>query len=177
MTVYLDTETTGLPEMKGWGCYPDYRDTLGYANARVIQVGAIFGDKEFSMYVKPDGYTIENTFIHGITTSFAEENGKPFTEVAEELRSFMIGAKEIAGYNIDFDYHVLMAELCRYHLDPISLPRRDVMKKAKTTLNLYKHPKLVDLHYSLFKETFAAHCALQDCKATKRCDLELDALK
>ena len=49
MAMFLDTETSGLPNCNNlrWGVYPDYKDLDKYANARVVQFSMLITDKQY----------------------------------------------------------------------------------------------------------------------------------
>ena len=79
--IVLDTETSGLPVRKGWDVYhnPKQFDKY-YSDCRVIELGCIVFDDDaevlqYESLVIPNGFTINNSQYHGITTEKATKEG------------------------------------------------------------------------------------------------------
>ena len=95
MKLFIDFETTGLPEQKGFCKWYDYKELDKYDSSRIFEVGVIItndnGDivDRFESLVKPDNFsglepkTIE---ITGITDSEINSKGKPIREVFDILK-------------------------------------------------------------------------------------------
>lgn len=141
--VILDTETTGLPQLK--------------KNVEVIQVGAIStrGDVIVDELIKPK-YKIpqRTTKIHGIRNEDVE-NMPSFPEVHEELQSVFEG-KTVVAYKVAFEQQVL-ARSCSIHKLPELKPKRWLC-----ALKAYRA-------YRGFPESCpmpgAVHSAVDDCYA------------
>ena len=186
--LFFDTETNGLPR--------NYKASVSNSSnwPRLVQLAWIIADKEGnvlkkkSVIIKPDGFSIpaDAVAVHGITTERAQREGIPLTKVLEEFAADLIFAQHIVGHNIDFDQHVVGAELCRLGMDFNALIDKPCTCTMKTTTNFcaipnpntyfggYKWPSLQELYRKLFNRDFEdAHDALADITATKECFFEL----
>jgi len=186
--LFYDTETTGKPlkykapviDLSNW--------------PRLVQLAWIIADKEGnvlkkkSVIIKPDGFSIpaDAVAVHGITTERAQREGLPLKDVLEEFATDLSLAEHVVGHNIDFDQHVVGAELCRLGMDFNALMDKPCTCTMKTTTNFcaipnpntyfggYKWPSLQELYHKLFNRDFeGAHDALADITATKECFFEL----
>lgn len=181
--LFFDVETTGLPP-KNANYETDFK-----VFPHIVQMAWIFGDTEKKFIILPDGWTIptEATLVHGITTEQALKEGTPLADV---LSYFLFDAEQsymVCAHNIYFDTSIIKANWLRLlgggdgfqelqrALDKSK--RIDTMSKSiKFVGACYpngrpgKWPKLEELFNKCFEgETFAAHDALEDCKALKRC--------
>ena len=184
---FFDTETTGIPR--------DYKASVQDTDnwPRLVQLAWILTDEEGnelkrkSAIIYPDGFAIPSDAVnvHGITTELAKRDGLPLQEVLEEFMQDFARAKEIVGHNIDFDQHIIGAELYR-----LGMPTQDILtKSAICTMRSYpyicrilgerinfnqKWPTLSELYYKIFhREILNAHDALGDVIATKECFFEI----
>ena len=112
----VDTETTGLPLRRN----QPPSSFNNWNNCRLVQVawqvhepntGALLSKQQ--LVVKPVGFDISNTHIHGITTEFAQEHGVLIGAVFDALASALSGVDVIVAHNVEFDKGVLLAELYR----------------------------------------------------------------
>lgn len=178
----FDSETTGLP-VKG----VDYSQF-----PHVVQLAWWINGVHKSYIVKPDGWEIpeEATKIHGITTEQALTEGVPFAKIADEYIHDCMVADIIIGHNIYFDSSIIKANILRlgmpnYYNDLVE-PAMDKSKRICTMMKTIKFvdakfengrggkfPRLEELYDKLFSETFPAHNAHEDVKATLRCVEEL----
>jgi DNA polymerase III epsilon subunit-like protein len=144
--------------------------------------------KKKSAIIRPDGFTIpyDASAIHGITTERALREGKPLKEVLEEFATDLSFASQVVGHNIDFDQHIVGAELYRLKMDYNTLLYKLCICTMKSSVNFcaipnpnsyyggYKWPSLSELYRKLFGRSFEdAHDALTDITATKDCYYEL----
>lgn len=186
----FDSETTGLPA-KG-AKYQTHYDTFPY----VVQLAWYFNGQFKNYVIKPNGWTIptEATEIHGIDTETALKSGRPFHIVADEFIHDCGQAEKIIGHNIYFDSSIIKANILRmkmpnYYNDVVE-PAMDKTKRICTMMKTIKlvnakfadgrggkFPKLEELYHHLFQESFPAHDALEDVKATLRCVEELIKLE
>lgn len=171
----LDTETTGFPNGR------DPKDWEKFNGARLIELGYIVYDatgkkiKEYDSLVKPDNWTITNTFVHGITQSDAIATGKPIEQVLAELSKDLDQVSAFVCHNINFDMDIIGAE--SYRAKQIDLANKIEAKRKICTMELgkkfmkaNKRPKLVELYKFLFKQEFKQdHRALSDCVACADC--------
>ena len=186
--LFFDTETTGVPKL--------YKAPITNSSnwPRLVQLAWIMADKngnvlkKKSVIIKPSGFTIPSdaAAVHGITTERAQREGQPLDTVMEEFMNDMQLAASVVGHNIDFDMHIIGAELYRLDMDYDLLmdkPCTCTMKSStdfcaipnpNTYFGGYKWPSLQELYRKLFDRSFEdAHDALADITATKDCYFEL----
>ena len=182
----VDTETTGLPEKSDIGTLPSHTDLNKYKNARMIQIcWAIFDGNKLEeledFYVKPNGFKVENTNIHGITTEMCIKNGKKLNDVLIKFSQSVNKVKFIVGHNIAFDIEIICSELYRNKFDDVinlvkNKQRICTMQKSiplKVDGSL-KAPKLIKLYKYLFNKEFdGQHNAKYDVLATGEVFTEL----
>ena len=64
--------------------------------------------------------------VHGVTTEFAREHGRPAAEVVAEvieaLRGFFAAGIPVVAYNAPYDFTILKYEALRHGLDPLEEP-------------------------------------------------------
>lgn len=186
MILFFDTETTGLPPSKArWEV--DY-DSFPH----IVQLSWIMGDKEEDHIIRPDGWKIpeESTLIHGISHERAMDEGEDMAEVLSMFVEDCVVAEMLVGFNIYFDTSVVKANIlrtigrnyydCKADAALHKSKRYDLMFKtiklvrARNSRGGAKFPSLVELYNCLFGESFPAHNALEDVKATIRCYNELN---
>lgn len=179
----FDTETTGDPERTAqWDL--DYKDY-----PHIVQLAWMFGDKEETHIIFPDGWEIPDdaVAVHGITTEYAKEHGEPFEYVVDMFIQDCRAAAMICGHNIHFDTSVIKANILRefgwdyYDGNGVESAlfkgkRIDTMRPsmkwvdARMANGRLKFPRLEELYARCFPgETFPAHDALADVKACARC--------
>ena len=179
MNLFFDTETTGLPP-KGARYYSDFESF-----PHIAQIAWHY-HKYYNFIIKPNGWSIPDNMIHGITHEYATENGTDFNKTIELFINHCNQADQIIAHNIYFDTSVIKANIIRtyginsqfYELTEIALDKHkrfDTMYKTIKLVNARKEngsaklPTLEELHIKLFNESFQAHNALEDVKALKRC--------
>ena len=181
--LFLDTETTGIPDRAAkW-------DTDFEQYPHVVQIAWMHGCKVENHIIRPDGWEIPDDAkqVHGITTEYAMEHGEPFAAVVDMLIQDCHEAGLICGHNIHFDTGIIKAnilrELGREYYDANDVEsalfkgkRIDTMRSTMKWVNARFHfgrlkfPNLGELYDRCFPgETFEAHDALEDCKAVARC--------
>lgn len=191
MNICFDTETTGLPifgtdkngKRRRYG-FPKYTSTEAYDTARLVSISWIISQhdkvvEQSYFVVKPDGYVIspESQAIHGISMEDADRDGVPFSHILEELEKSFSACNALVAHNIDFDSHILKAELYRRAMEE-GAPRerylnlvekmnamREIctMKKGKEIMHSRKYPKLGELYQFLYDEEIEnAHNAMFD---------------
>jgi DNA polymerase III epsilon subunit-like protein len=120
----------------------------------------------FHRVIKPDGYRVEATEIHGITHDYAIEHGTPFAQVFEEFMTFVGPVETLVAHNSRFDENVLTSEVLRIGV-PIPFDKFTFV----CTNNMHKEMefspiKLIDLYTKIFGHGFdGAHDALNDARA------------
>lgn len=181
----FDTETNGLPLKKFNGVtrrnelYNPHTHLNAYFNSRVIQVGYCEYDKvthklisQYSTYIKPHDFEINNSHIHGITYQTASEKGIDMREVLNKLMTVLVKDDvTLLAYSIDFDINVLIAEAIRCrHQEFIkvftSKCKIDIADIAQKSLKLTKTPRLADVYNHMFGKAWVQeHDALKDTQA------------
>lgn len=186
MFLIFDTETTGLPRDKhapltdfdNWPRAVQLAWQLHHSDGELIETG--------NMIIRPDGFTIpfNAAKVHGITTEYAQKNGKPVSEVLEAFSVALTKAKYLVGHNVTFDLSILGAEYLRLNNENPLEKFLNIDTCTELTAGFcalpggrggkFKLPNLEELHRRLFDEGFGdAHNAAADVEATARCFLEL----
>lgn len=190
MTLFFDTETTGLPQ----SYTAPTSDSRNWP--RMVQLACIMTDsngqvrEQRNFIIKPQGYTIPSdaSAIHGITTDRAQREGVDLAVALSDFNDLVSQANTLVAHNMDFDEKIAGAEFYRIGMkDP--LPAKDrlcTMKSPRVIAHCaippvrygtYKWPKLGEMHYKLFGTNFQeAHNAAVDIQATVRCFWELRRL-
>ena len=198
--IVFDTETTGFPERAGFDKnYPPWA-IAHYAKCRMVQLAyqiyeikrgrrlTLIGSK--MMYVKPDGFAvpIESTNVHGFTTEFLVENGRPIREVLAEFEKDLQGCVLLVGHNVEFDKNVVGSEAYRTGLGEFAgnfntstfvctMRSSKLFCSAVNDKGQVKFPRLSELYMKIYgKEPENQHDALGDVKATAACYIHLREL-
>ena len=184
--LFFDTETTGLP--KNWNAPIEQLENW----PRVVQIawqvydlqGKLIEEKEY--VIKPNGFEIpiEASNVHKITTQKAHEIGVDLSLILGIFSNAIKDSDLLVAHNYSFDYSIIGAELLRNGLEN-TLKNKEHICTMKSSTDFckisgpygYKWPKLEELHDILFSESFNAHDALDDIKATARCFWELYSKK
>ena len=196
--LFFDLETIGFVENTLYAqcnvedSYPDYKSN-NYDNARVVQIGWLF-QKQFNyekkinlnnieeLLVKPDGFEIKNSHIHGITHELADKYGMAISNVLEIFAKFIDETDYIIGYNIFFDINIMLNELHRLGMTK-SIDKILQLKSEQKILctgalsqkyidkyqnyKQYTIPKQIYVYEHLFKKKLSgAHNARNDILAT-----------
>lgn len=114
MTLFYDTETTGLPKYGQPSEHPD--------QPHLVELAAIMVDDEFRItdtfhaVIRPMGWNIppEVTRIHGITEAFASEHGIPEQDALASFLELAGKARLRVAYNEPFDARIIRIALKRY---------------------------------------------------------------
>lgn len=191
-TLVLDIETTGLPPKnstykKDFNDYP-YIVTIAW---KVNEEPT----KYFIINQEGREIPIETINIHGITNEMA--NASPHT-ICDVLKLLCLEGlfESVIGHNIYFDSSIIKANVLRMIKEgKIDEPfyilleeflhkdrRIDTMMSTIKFCNIpskfgAKWPKLTELYFVLFNETFEAHNAKEDVDATYKCYVKLKELK
>lgn len=183
--LFLDTETTGLPD---WRSPSDAKH-----QPHVIQAAAILTDEEgndlaeWSTIIKPGlGATMapEAFAAHGISLDRAEAEGVPLVDAWRHFLGLVDQANGIVGHNVSFDIRIMRIAGARATGAKweCPLPHRCTMRMATPILNLPptakmiaagfnkpKNPNLTECVRFFFDEDHSgAHDAMADVKASKR---------
>lgn len=203
IVMVFDTETSGLPKKRPGTYFSSYQDTEMYNMCRLVQFSGIIYDfdinetlAEFDYTIKPEGFVITNSNIHGITTDIANTNGIKintlFEKIIELFQKYNIS--KLVGHNVTFDINVTMSEMFRYMKKnqlvnfPIlrkieKLPYFCTMKNTveicklpfKNNNKRFKYPKLGELYQYVFGNMPEnLHNSMNDAIYTLECLIELD---
>ena len=176
--LFFDTETTGLP--KNWKAPVEQLDNWPRLVQIAWQVYNSNGDllEEHEYVIKPIGFTIpsEASAVHKITTEKALETGVDLLTILKVFSSSVKSCGLMVAHNYSYDYNIMGSELLRNGLEN-SLKDKEHICTVKASTEFckipgpygYKWPKLEELYDILFGESFNAHNALDDIKATARC--------
>jgi DNA polymerase III epsilon subunit-like protein len=176
----LDTETNGLPKMRGFNNYYPPWIFKYYDTARLIELAYIIynknGDKikEVSNLVTPIGFNIRNSEIHGITEEMAFQ-GKNIKEVFEEFKNDLKDVEILVAHNISFDINILLSEFYRQNnkelINIFKVKQKYcTMKKGMEFMKFYKYPKLIELYEFIYNEPcIQHHRALSDVVICSQC--------
>ena len=160
----IDVETSGLPSKRN--C--NYKDLDQYASARIVQLSMMLCNESYEeimlkdFIVRADGFSIDNSHIHGITNEISMSDGVVFTEVAEKLKDILSEVSCIIAHNADFDINVIKSELYRNGLSSIiaDIENKTVICTMKKTMDMVnaqgrygvKFPSLAELYLYVLKE-------------------------
>ena len=175
--IAFDTETTGLPKSRN--AKPSNLEA--YEECRLLSVALVEFDSNFneigSYYklIKPEGYPVKATEIHGITQEQADQEGESFDTVLAEILFMFSNVKAVVGHNIGFDLNVIASEMIRRNLSVDFLNDFEHVCTLKICKNIfYKSMKLSILYFNLFGRHFeGAHNALADARAAGEVFIEL----
>ncbi len=186
MFLIFDTETTGLPR--------NYNAPLSDSDnwPRMVQIAWQLHDKmgkllaSNSIIVKPEGYTIpfNAVQIHGISTERAYQEGENLKNVLQHFIAAVNQTTYLCGHNIEFDIHIVGAELLRCGIPNVFENKPIIDTKNDQTTNYcaipggkggkFKWPTLTELYVKLFNSKFEeAHNAAFDVQATARVFFEI----
>lgn len=182
MELFLDTETSGLPEK-----FAKYTDP-GFP--WIVQVAFIAAEnreivQEGNYLIKADGRKVNPRAaqIHGFTEVILDNEGVPEEQVCDVLEELFEKTNLLVCHNVGFDKPLLQNLLYRNDRQVLklnTLPTYCTMLesvnicKLPGKFNRFKWPKLQELHKFLFDEYFMdAHDALADVKATMKCYYKL----
>ena len=184
---FMDIETSGLPITGGFNKYYPFNQTAYYDKSRIIELAYIIansrGDVLFShsVFIKPDGFVIENSHIHGIKHEDAQREGVSIKEALlkfdQDLKNF--NCDKLVCHNINFDKTIMLSESWRNDVNDVIQTIMKIsgictMDMGKKLMKVRKCPKLVELYHYLFKETVIQnHRALDDVKLCMKCYFEM----
>ncbi len=184
MYLFFDTETTGLP--RNWNA--PVSDLSNWP--RLVQIAWLLYDADGKKVsgrdyiVKPQGFVIpqEAARIHGITTEKANSHGVSLKAALEDFSRALDRASYLVAHNMRFDEKIVGAEFLREGIKHKLFQTDKICTMTATThycklpgiYGDYKWPKLSELYFTLFNDTFEeAHNAAVDIGACAECFWEL----
>ena len=165
-----DTETTGLPQKLSMFAYYPYQQVDKYNSSRLVQLSwGIYNLKNACIkledyIIKPNGFGINNSHIHGITYEMAKK-GFTLADVIDKFYSDLKLVDTIVGHNIMFDINILKSEMHRMkRMDIIrEIDNKKIIDTMAKSKNIVKSPKLGNVFKMLFnKEIENAHNSKYD---------------
>lgn len=183
MYLFFDTETTGLP--RDWNA--PVTDLSNWP--RLVQIAWLLYDAGGTLIsgqdyiVRPEGFKIpqDAARIHGITTEKASSEGVSLMVALEDFSTVLKRASYLVAHNMRFDEKIVGAEFLRQGVSHRLFEAKKICTMTETTEYCklpgnygYKWPKLSELHFKLFNETFEeAHNAATDVEVCAKCFWEL----
>lgn len=178
LTLYFDTETTGIPDWHSPSDSP--------SQPHIVQYCGILMDENhrtrmaLDTLIRPEGFEIpaEAAAVHGITKEMAMQTGIPISEALAFHARLYAAADLIVGHNISFDQRMIRIEAKRLGLqEPDGKPQYCTMKNGTMMCRIpstgrggYKWPRLGELYAHLFGTQLEdAHDAMIDVLATAKC--------
>jgi len=193
MYLFLDVETTGLPETPSYGKYYSYELIEKYQEAQIVQFSMIISNEDYEIINEYDAIiltkkNITNSHIHGITNEINREKGITFDTAMNVFNDYLPKITKIYAHNSNFDINVIKSQLynskASIEIEKINnilmiLGEMEKNNKIVCTMKLTKEivkaldkkgrikdPKLSELYlYVMKEELINAHNSLYDCKA------------
>lgn len=173
--VFVDTETTGLPDKTIYGKYVTPRDKDAYRNARLISLSYIITDDNGEIIqepkdyiIKPSGFIIpeDSAKLTGITTDIAKKKGRYVNGVIDEFECDIhkFNVTHFISHNVIFDKNILQNNALRrkWIYDSLLLHLEQNMEYECTSI-LTNYKKLEDcVREILKKEPNNLHKSLDD---------------
>lgn len=186
--IFIDIETTGLPK--------DFNGMIADSSnwPRIVQLGFVITNEHGTEIhssedlIKPEGWLVQATEIHGITHAQAKAKGVAISTALTKLTSWAHTCSAIVCHNVDFDLPIIQAEYYRAGLlhclkgKLIFCTQKqttDIVKIRKPQKGFkqsgYKWPSLKELaQYCGIAYGEGAHTALADARVTAKCFHFLD---
>jgi DNA polymerase III epsilon subunit-like protein len=141
--------TTGLPKKVN----PQPTDLQSFNSARLLEFACIkydtTKDEELSSYqalIKPNGFPVASTHIHGITQEMANK-GESIENILAQLKIELEDCSCLISHNIKFDIKILLSEI--YRLDDTKLYNLILNKFLLCTMiigtNLFEEDRFISL--------------------------------
>lgn len=180
--LFLDFETTGLPEFKTPSDDP--------VQPHIVQMAIIIADtntqeikQSVDVIIKPDSWEItqETTDVHGISHEYAMDVGVPEEMAIDLLIAWLYTCDKHVAYNSTFDRRIARIALKRYKDEETMQglydhPYECAMIASRKHLG-GKNPKLVDAYRDICgKNLIDAHSAMADTLACKEIHYKLQEL-
>jgi len=166
LILFLDTETTGLPEGKNISLYQTQKWPY------VIQLSYIIFDTEvnevvhtFDSVIKLDDsveISEKSISMHGVTRERSQTEGVNMKGALEELNNNLKTIDLVVGHNISFDKQIMIVENIRNNVFSLFPKKRlfctmkeykeycDIKKERQDGTIYAKYPTLCELYEKLF---------------------------
>lgn len=177
LVIFIKIETSGLPLKKSGydSSFYKFTELDKYDSSRLIGISWSICDFKGNQqtlrhyYIKPNGFSVTNSDIHGITQKFLEKKGVDIKQVFNQLETDLVdNIKVLVAHNMEFDYNIVMSEIHRLGNKNQLINKMEKLEKACTAQqtrdilklptksvygNSYKLPKLSELYEWCFKKT------------------------
>lgn len=191
MLLFIDVETTGLPDFNKRASDPSQPHIVQLACSLTNDTGKVF--ESHNVIVYPNGWIIsqEMSDIHGITMEIAERYGIGESKVAELLMAMIQKSSLLVAHNLQFDK--FMSRILMRRMGFLSdeqdawwkaLPSFCTMKSSTEICQLpgnngkFKWPKLSEAYQHFFnRELDNSHDALADVTACREIYFKLKEAK
>ncbi len=193
MYLFFDTETTGLPGVRGAPLQAarQWPRLVQIAWAAYDEAGKCVTTEAHLVYPTDFAIPAAATRIHGISTAMAKSDGRALGWVIERFVRAVSEHGVLVGHNVAFDRSVVAAEMYRlgYAREAVEnefCARRHFCLMITTVdfcrlprrFGKLKYPTLTELHRKLFgEEPRRCHSAPADVEATARCFFRLKELR
>jgi DNA polymerase-3 subunit epsilon len=185
MLLFVDTETTGLPNNFASNDIEKWPRVVQLAWSLYNNDGNRKSLNSFIIY--PIDFVIPQkaASIHGITTERAKKEGLSLYKVLPQFNADVENAMTIISHNTDYDLPIINTEFLRSKIDTNLLKKQNfcTMKTPKIVSFCklpipsgmgYKWPALTELYLQLFNMEFTdSHNASADVEACAKCYFEL----
>src|SRR5579872_5431771 len=116
--LFIDTETTGLPQTYGFNLFYSYKDISKYENSRITEICWSNINTTKTYVIKPDNLTEQEILDkiklipeHVLKLDIKEiMSGKNLKDVFIEFKNDLRKCKKIIAHNINFDINVIKNE-------------------------------------------------------------------
>ena len=193
--MFFDLETTGLPTRtnRTKSKYYPPEEIDKFDSSRIVSIGwMVFNEETQNLISKnhliiyPDNF-ISNPKaleVHKITDEYAKQNGIPIKNVMNIFNKDLKICNKMIGYNVNFDYNILVSECYRAHHKTLLKQIKKItrvggikcaQKEAKYKIGIHNiiakrklYPRLEEVYRQLFNEPnfTTSHDAFDD---TLRC--------
>ena len=108
MSFVFDVETTGFPLTPDYDKYYHWKETDKYEGSRILQISYTVVDQSgtadliHNFIVRPRGFTVRATHIHGIAEARAAAKGKAIQSLYNGILSALKHCRYIIAHNAKF---------------------------------------------------------------------------
>jgi len=176
MHLFIDTETSGLPDFRAPPDAPHQPHIVSLAawlgeEDAIAPSGTLRHVASLNCTVRPDGWHIDPKAeaIHKITEEYARAFGEPLTDVLIRFTNLLTSAFEtssdslLIAHNFSFDHRMLLRDMAYARRDPVilnilrpfctmrALTPRMRLPSPRGRTGEYKWPKLDEAYQFLFE--------------------------
>ena len=194
---FFDTETTGLPTRNKYSKTKFYQpeEIDKFDSSRIVSIAWIIYNDNDEIIIKKNFIVYPDNFVshpqalkvHGITNDIAMNKGISIKTIFNEIKKDLQNCHSLNGYNVNFDYNVLLSECYRYHDKELinMIKNKNVMCTQQYALKKYNYniparrkfyPRLEEVYRHVFNNSDfnTSHDAFDD---TLRCSQIFITLK